>query len=152
MRSKPRSAVRVVRRQIAFLVGMAVLGLVASAAGANPLMWVVDDAQWLDRASVQTIGFVSRRLQTERVVIAMAARDTGDDGELAGLPELRLGGLGVDDAGALFDSVAGPVDAAVRDRILAGGARESACVAGAPTGVDDRGTGGGARGFGSGSP
>ena len=103
----------------AFLVGMAVLGLVASAAGVNPVMWVVDDAQWLDRASVQTIGFVSRRLQTERVVIAMAARDTGDDGELAGLPELRLGGLGVEDAGELFDSVAGPVDAAVRARILA---------------------------------
>jgi DNA-binding CsgD family transcriptional regulator len=102
-----------------FLVGMAVLGLVASAAGVNPVMWVVDDAQWLDRASVQTIGFVSRRLRTERVVIAMAARDTSDDGDLAGLPELRLGGLGVDDAGELFDSVAGPVDAAVRARILA---------------------------------
>ena len=98
---------------------MAVLGLVASAAGVNPLMWVVDDAQWLDRASVQTIGFVSRRLHAERVVIVMAARDTSDDVELAGLPELRLGGLGVDDAGALFDSVAGPVDATVRDRILA---------------------------------
>ncbi len=103
-----------------FLVGMAVLGLVASAARVNPLMWMVDDAQWLDRASVQTIGFVSRRLQTERVVIVMAARDTGEDGELAGLPELRLGGLGVDDAGALFDSVVTePVDATVRDRILA---------------------------------
>jgi DNA-binding CsgD family transcriptional regulator len=102
-----------------FLVGMAVLGLVASAARVNPLMWVVDDAQWLDRASVQTIGFVSRRLHAERVVIVMAARDTTDDGELEGLPELRLGGLGPDDAGELFDSVAGPVDATVRDRILA---------------------------------
>jgi DNA-binding CsgD family transcriptional regulator len=102
-----------------FLVGMAVLGLVASAASLNPLIWVVDDAQWLDRASVQTIGFVSRRLQTERVVIAMAVRDTSEDGELAGLPELRLGGLGMDDAGELFDSVAEPVDGAVRDRILA---------------------------------
>ena len=102
-----------------FLVGMAVLGLVASAARVNPLMWVVDDAQWLDRASVQTIGFVSRRLQTERLVIVMAARDTSEAGELAGLPEIRLGGLGVHDAGKLFDSVAGPVDATVRDRILA---------------------------------
>jgi hypothetical protein len=101
-----------------FLVGMAVLGLVARAAGVNPLLWVVDDAQWLDRASVQTIAFVSRRLDSERIVIVMAARDPSDDGELAGLPELRLSGLGVADAGELFDSVAGPVDATVRDRIL----------------------------------
>jgi len=102
-----------------FLVGMAVLGLVACAARVHPLLWVIDDAQWLDRASVQTIVFVSHRVQHERVVVVMAARDTSDDLEFEGLPELRLGGLGVDEAGELFDSVAGPVDAAVRDRILA---------------------------------
>ena len=86
----------------------------------QPVVWIVDDAQWLDRSSVQTIGFVSRRLLAERVVIVIAARDTGEDGELAGLPELRLAGLSTEDAGTLFDSVvAGPTDPAVRDRIIA---------------------------------
>ena len=103
-----------------FLVGMAVLDLIAMAAQGQPVMWIVDDAQWLDRSSVQTIGFVSRRLLAERVVIVIAARDTGEDGELAGLPELRLAGLGTEDAGTLFDSVVtGPTDPAVRDRIIA---------------------------------
>ena len=103
-----------------FLVGMAVLDLVAMVARGQPVMWIVDDAQWLDRSSVQTIGFVSRRLLAERVVIAIGARGTGEGGELAGLPELRLAGLGTEDAGILFDSVVtAPTDPAVRDRIIA---------------------------------
>jgi DNA-binding CsgD family transcriptional regulator len=98
---------------------MAVLDLIALASQGQPVMWIVDDAQWLDRSSIQTIGFVSRRLLRERVVIIIAARDSGEDGDLAGLPELRLAGLGNEDAGALFDSVVtGPVDPAVRDRII----------------------------------
>ncbi len=103
-----------------FLVGMAVLDLVGMVARGRPVMWVVDDAQWLDRSSVQTIGFVSRRLLAERVVIAIGALGTGEGDELAGLPEIRLAGLGTEEAGILFDSVvAGPTDRAVRDRIIA---------------------------------
>jgi DNA-binding CsgD family transcriptional regulator len=103
-----------------FLVGMAVLDLLAMAAQGKSMMWLVDDAQWLDRCSLETIGFVSRRLLAERVVIVIAARDVGEDGELAGLPELRLPGLSAEDAGRLFDSVVtGPTDPAVRDRIIA---------------------------------
>ena len=103
-----------------FLVGMAVLDLVAVAAQRQPVVWIIDDAQWLDRSSLQTIGFVSRRLLAERVLIAIASRDTGEDDELAGLPELQLAGLSAEDAGTLFDSVVtGPTDPAVRDRIIA---------------------------------
>lgn len=103
-----------------FLVGMAVLDLVALVAQGQPLMWLVDDAQWLDRSSIQAIGFASRRLLAERIVIVIAARDTGEDGDLAGLPEIRLGGLSTEDAGRLLDSVVtGPTDPAVRDRIIA---------------------------------
>ena len=104
-----------------FLVGMAVLDLVAVAAQRQPVMWIVDDAQWLDRSSLQTIGFVSRRLLAEPILIVIASRDTGDDDdELAGLPELQLAGLGTEDAGRLFDSVvSAPTDPAVRDRIIA---------------------------------
>jgi DNA-binding CsgD family transcriptional regulator len=103
-----------------FLVGMAVLDLVAIAAHRQPVMWIVDDAQWLDRSSLHTIGFVSRRLLADPILIVIASRDTGDDDELAGLPELQLAGLGTEDAGKLFDSVVtGPTDPAVRDRIIA---------------------------------
>jgi DNA-binding CsgD family transcriptional regulator len=103
-----------------FLVGMAVLDLVAMAAQRQPVMWIVDDAQWLDRSSLQTIGFVSRRLLAERILVAIACRDAVEDDELAGLPELQLAGLTTEDAGTLFDSVVtGPTDPAVRDRIIA---------------------------------
>ncbi|HEV3054788.1 MAG TPA: hypothetical protein VGX45_09060, partial [Solirubrobacteraceae bacterium] len=78
------------------------------------------DAQWMDRSSIQAIAFASRRLQTERVVVVIAARDMDESGDLAGIPEMRVGGLGVEDAERLFDSVVtGPTDPAVRDRIIA---------------------------------
>jgi DNA-binding CsgD family transcriptional regulator len=102
-----------------FLVGMAVLDLVATVATQQPLLWLVDDAQWLDRSSMQTIGFASRRLLAERVVIVIASRDIGVDGDLAGLPAIQVAGLGSEDAGKLLDSVvSGPTDPQVRDRII----------------------------------
>src|SRR6202035_957485 len=101
-----------------FLVGLAVLGLLAEAAEQQPLICVVDDEHWLDRASAQVLAFVARRLHAESVGLVLAARQPSDD--LAGLPELVLEGLGEDDARTLLDSVLpGPLDAAVRDRIVA---------------------------------
>ena len=101
-----------------FLVGLAVLGLVSEVAGEKPLICVVDDEQWLDRASVQALGFAARRLAADPVGLVFAARVTG--AELAGLPELAVEGLGEEDARALLDSVlTGPVDAQVRDLIVA---------------------------------
>ena len=73
-----------------FLVGLAVLSLLAEAAEEQPLVCVVDDAQWLDRASVQCLAFVARRLLAESVALVFAAREPGDDHELAGLPELAV--------------------------------------------------------------
>ena len=103
-----------------FLVGMAVLDFIAMVAQAQPMMWLVDDAQWLDRSSIQTLGFVGRRLRDEPVVIVIAARDTSEDADLAGLAQIRLGGLSTEDAGVLLDSVvSGPTDPPVRDRIIA---------------------------------
>jgi DNA-binding CsgD family transcriptional regulator len=101
-----------------FLVGLAVLGLVSEVAAERPLICVVDDGQWLDRASVQALGFAARRLAAEPVGLVFAARVAG--AELAGLPELAVEGLAADDARALLESVlAGPVDARVRDLIVA---------------------------------
>ncbi|GAA1240391.1 LuxR family transcriptional regulator [Pseudonocardia aurantiaca] len=103
-----------------FLVGLAVLGLLAEAARERPLVCVVDDAQWLDRASVQALAFVARRLMAESVAMVFAARGPGGVAELAGLPELLVAGLPDDDARALLGSVLrGPVDERVLDRILA---------------------------------
>ena len=101
-----------------FLVGLAVLGLVSEVAAERPLVCVVDDVQWLDRASVQALGFVSRRLAADPVGLVFAARVAG--AELAGLPELVVEGLAEGDARALLDAaLTGPVDARVRDLIVA---------------------------------
>src|ERR1700730_15156712 len=100
-----------------FLVSLAVLGLLSEVAGPRPLICLVDDAQWLDQASMQVLAFVARRLQAESVAVVFAARRPSPD--LAGLPELVVGGLGGEDARALLDSVlAGPLDAQVRDQIV----------------------------------
>ena len=79
-----------------FLVGLAVLSLVAEAAEAQALLCVVDDAQWLDRVSAQTLTFVARRLLAEPVVLVFAVREPtpgSDEDRLAGLPELAVTGL-----------------------------------------------------------
>ena len=100
-----------------FLVGLAVLGCCRRWPG-TAAVCVVDDEQWLDRASVQALGFVARRLAAEPVGLVFAARVPGE--ELAGLPELLVAGLGEEDARALLDSaLTGPVDARVRDLIVA---------------------------------
>jgi len=101
-----------------FLVGLAVLSLLSGMAGERPLICLIDDGQWLDRASAQALGFVARRLAADPVGVVFAARDPGAD--LAGLPELVVEGLRDDDARALLDSaLAGPLDARVRDLIIA---------------------------------
>ena len=103
-----------------YLVGLAVLQLMAAFADERPVLCVIDDAQWLDRVSVQTIAFVARRLLAEPILFVVAARDSADDGDWAGLPELRLRGLDDADAAVLFDSVVtGPTDPRLRDRIVA---------------------------------
>src|SRR5690348_3009074 len=96
----------------------------AEAAQERPILCVVDDAQWLDQASAQVLGFVGRRLLAEPVALVFAVRTpvpgaAGPD-ELAGLPELRLGGLDEQSARALLATViSGPLDESVRARILA---------------------------------
>ena len=78
-----------------FLVGLAVLGLLSEVAEELPLVCVVDDEQWLDRASVQALGFVARRLAAEPVGMVFAGREPGQ--ELVVLPELVVEGLPEED-------------------------------------------------------
>src|SRR5579862_2625690 len=100
-----------------FLVGLAVLGLLAEAAEEQPLLCVVDDAQWLDRASARALAFVARRLLAEEIAMLFASREPID--ALAGLAELRVEPLGLRDARALLESVLpARLDERVLDRIV----------------------------------
>jgi DNA-binding CsgD family transcriptional regulator len=105
-----------------FLVGLAVLNLLAEVAEQRPLVCLVDDAQWLDQASAQVLAFVARRVEAERLALLFAARDPSDGHErsFSGLPELRLDGLGEADARDLLTTaVRRPMDDRVRERIVA---------------------------------
>ena len=101
-----------------FMVGLAVLTLLTNAAEEQPLVCLIDDAQWLDKASAQTLSFVARRLLAERVVLVFSLRHPSDD-DLRTFAALSVGGLNVLEAGTLLDSVLpGPLDSGVRDRLV----------------------------------
>jgi DNA-binding CsgD family transcriptional regulator len=103
-----------------FMVALATLGLLAEVAQKRPLLTVVDDAQWLDAASGQVLGFVARRVLAESVLMLFGVREPTEDHDLAGLAELTLRGLADEDARALLEAATpGRVDPRVRDRIVA---------------------------------
>ncbi|MER8047329.1 AAA family ATPase [Streptomyces sp. NPDC094032] len=103
-----------------FLVGLAVLGLLTDVAAEQPLFCLVDDTQWLDRVSAQTLALVARRMLAEPMALVFASREQRGNDELAGLPELLVDGLDDADARSLLSaSAVGPMDARIRDRILA---------------------------------
>jgi DNA-binding CsgD family transcriptional regulator len=101
-----------------FLVGLGVLNLLSEIAEQQPLVCLIDDEQWLDRASAQVLGFAARRLDAESVGLVFAARVPSSD--LAGLPDLVVERLGDTDARALLDAaLTAPLDTRVREQILA---------------------------------
>jgi DNA-binding CsgD family transcriptional regulator/tetratricopeptide (TPR) repeat protein len=101
-----------------FMVGLAVLGLLADASEKEPLLCLIDDAQWLDRASAQVLGIVARRLLAESVALILATRQTGPD--LLGLPEIEVAGLAEADAHTLLNAVTlTRLDRHISDRIVA---------------------------------
>jgi DNA-binding CsgD family transcriptional regulator len=96
-----------------FLVGLAVLGLLVEAANDQPLLCVVDDAQWLDRASARALAFIARRLLADRIALLFAARERSE--AFGGFPEVQIGPLGRRDARALLESV---LPTRMDDRVL----------------------------------
>jgi DNA-binding CsgD family transcriptional regulator len=102
-----------------FLIGLATLGLVAERAAETPLLFVVDDAQWLDRPSLEVLQFVARRIESDPVVLLFAVREgvpsLFDDSDLSELP---VAGLDRDASDALIDVVAARLPADLRRRIL----------------------------------
>ncbi|MFI9327889.1 AAA family ATPase [Kitasatospora sp. NPDC052868] len=125
------------------LTGLATLGLLAELAADQPLLCVVDDVQWLDRASLDAVLLAARRLQAEGVALLLAARDGGPGAgpggpaevlPLAGLPELRLAGLDEPDADRLLTSRAGAgLPGEVRRRLLAEAAGNPLALTELPT-------------------
>ena len=103
-----------------FLVALAVLSLLAEVAEAQPLVCLVDDAQWLDGPSAQALTFVARRLLAEPIAMVFVVREPTDPVLLPGLPELVVAGIPDDDARTLLAShMRGRLDERVRDRIVA---------------------------------
>src|SRR5690349_2176231 len=98
-----------------FLVGLAVLSLLAEVAQEQPLLCLVEDAQWLDRASGEALVFVARRLLAESVALVLVTREPG--GELEGLPKLALEGLPDGEARAAGSALRVPLDERVRERL-----------------------------------
>jgi DNA-binding CsgD family transcriptional regulator len=103
-----------------FLVGLGTLSLMSEVAEEQPLLCVVDDSQWLDRASAQILAFVARRLEADSVALLIGLRDPHSVPELQGLPEMVVEGLADTDAlEVLASAVPGRLDEIVRDRIIA---------------------------------
>ena len=103
-----------------FLLAMAVLSLLAESSAKHALLCVIDDVQWLDRASVQALSFVARRILADPIAMVFAVREPNDERELTGLPELMVDALDDTDARALLAAaMPGAIDERVRERILA---------------------------------
>ncbi|MEV4357416.1 AAA family ATPase [Nonomuraea sp. NPDC049625] len=88
-----------------FLLAAGVLSLLAEAAAPDGLVCVVDDFQWVDRASADALLFAARRLGTERIAMLLAVRG---DAPVKGVPPLRLGGLPEPAAAELLDAAMPP--------------------------------------------
>ncbi|MGW4526820.1 AAA family ATPase [Amycolatopsis sp. NPDC004378] len=103
----------------AYLVGLAALTLLAEEAAAKPLLLVVEDAHWLDRASADVLAFVARRIEAEPMVLVATLRDGAASPLLdAGLAPMLLGRLPAEEAAELLDAVAPRLAPAVRTRLL----------------------------------
>ncbi|MFF5477730.1 ATP-binding protein [Streptomyces sp. NPDC012935] len=103
-----------------FLVSVAVLSLLTEASAGTGLVCVLDDVQWLDRPTMETLLFVARRIRTERVAVFLGQRDPVPD-PLSDpwLPRLRLGGLDEGAAGQLLAAGRDVPDAAVVRELVA---------------------------------
>ena len=103
-----------------FLIGLALLSLLADLSEETPVLCLLDDAQWLDEPSASALLFAARRLEAERIALVFAVREGEGRGfDAPGLPSIRIEGLERAAARALLDELVGTrVAAAVRERLL----------------------------------
>ena len=127
-----------------FLVSLAVLSLLSGQAESQPLLCLIDDAQWLDQASAQTLAFVARRLYGESVAFLVGIRDGDETDPFAGLPEVNLTGLAdVDARTLLMSAIPGKLDRQVSERIVAESAGNPLALLELPHGWSAEGLAGG---------
>ncbi|MEV0611963.1 AAA family ATPase [Nonomuraea sp. NPDC050404] len=100
-----------------FLVGLAVLTLLADLAEERPLLCLIDDVHWLDRASLDALTFAARRLAAEPITMIFAGRDGGEP-VISGIPEMRLSGLTRPDCERLLAGRAAGLTPEARDRVI----------------------------------
>ncbi|HEY2304987.1 MAG TPA: LuxR family transcriptional regulator, partial [Streptosporangiaceae bacterium] len=102
------------------LTGVAVLTLLSDLSERSPVLVVADDAQWLDRSSLEALAFAGSRLDAERVVLLVGARGQAPPpGFDRGFPELHLEPLSTADAGHLLDAQPVPPRGRGRAQVLA---------------------------------
>src|SRR5271166_3133123 len=101
-----------------FRIAMAALDLISEVASDSPVLLVVEDAHWLDRPSAEALAFIARRIESDPVLLLVAARDGYPGITEAGLPELPLAGLDEVTAASLLDAVAPGISLSTRSRVL----------------------------------
>jgi DNA-binding CsgD family transcriptional regulator len=102
-----------------FMIGAAVLSLLADLAESGPVLCLVDDTHWLDHASVEALLFAARRLDREGIVMLFAARDYPGVLRATGLTDIALRGLDEPSAAALLDEIGGVAVPSIRTRLIA---------------------------------
>jgi len=100
-----------------FTIGAATLNLLASAGERAPLLVIVDDAHWLDRASADALLFAARRLDADAVAMVFAARHAGFDA--VGLEVLPVRALDRDAAHRLLSGTGAAIAPSVADTLRA---------------------------------
>ena len=127
-----------------FLVSLATLTLLTDAAGHQPVVAVVDDAQWLDRPTDETLGFVARRLGSDPVALILAILEGEEPTavESVGLPIVQVQPLGDADARELLERRSAPLASAVREHILREAAGNPLALVELPAAIDARSAGG----------
>jgi DNA-binding CsgD family transcriptional regulator len=126
-----------------FFVSAALLGLLAAAADEQPVLCLIDDAQWLDRPSADALVFAARRLGAERVAIMFTARnDEPQRFEAVGLPDLVIDGVDERSAQAILDRDEHLPVASVRRRLLATAAGNPLALLELPAALSDAQRGG----------
>lgn len=120
-RAALRAAVGLVDESVPdlYLVGLAALTLLSDAAVKAPLLVVVEDAHWMDRDSLDVLGFVARRIESDPLALVAVTRCLDDRLGCAGLPVLHLDPLTDEVSGELLDVVAPDLGQQVRRRLLA---------------------------------
>lgn len=102
-----------------FMVALATLNMLTDVARERPVLWVADDAEWLDEPSAKVVTFVARRLESDPIVLLASVRNESNSPLLdANLPELELLPLSSEAANAVLDASGVSLTPADRRRIL----------------------------------